>query len=347
MFSPVRFGQASAARIFQRHGSRACITPFVHGPLGTGHERSGRHRTMRLQDPGMLSSKQRVVSGRRRRLAGDDDTLLTPHGTGRTFQSDRANDEHHSNRAKDFTPPSGAAFMHTFVISDPVDRKNPFEELSRTTLLMFHGTHSMFCPLVEQQGFRFDGFEAAYGQYVRGIVAACTELYVGPNGLAEAKGFSSKRKVYFSASFTSARGYALNIGCERIDGALRAAAWFLAFVRDSHRVQLQAAHWEQILKQHGSHLETEQVLANLRNSDLLCKLTEQVEKAHSVLHLATSQGFPVVYAVCADRKWIGGDDPAAAGCHREPFGGISFPEVSADQLAARVDFPNGIAPKSE
>jgi hypothetical protein len=33
-----------------RHRSRACITPFVHGPLGTGHERSGRHRTMRLQE---------------------------------------------------------------------------------------------------------------------------------------------------------------------------------------------------------------------------------------------------------------------------------------------------------
>jgi hypothetical protein len=33
-----------------RHGSRVCSAPFVHGPLGTGHERSGRHRTMRLQE---------------------------------------------------------------------------------------------------------------------------------------------------------------------------------------------------------------------------------------------------------------------------------------------------------
>jgi hypothetical protein len=147
---------------------------------------------------------------------------------------------------------------------------------------------------------------------------------------------------------SAARGYALNVGGERLDGALRAANAFLAFARDKHRVERQAAHWEGILKQHGPHAATERVLANLRSTDLVRKLAEQVENAHSVLNLATKQGHPVVYAVRADRKWIRGDGAVATGdCHREPFGDIRLTAVSADRIVARIEYPNGISPDSE
>jgi hypothetical protein len=237
--------------------------------------------------------------------------------------------------------------MKTFLMSDPDDQTNPFEGLAHGTMLIYHGTNSMFCTPIEQKGLLFDAFDAAFGRNVEEIIAACDKLYVGPDGLASARGFSSKRQVYLSAMFASARGYARNIGGERIDGALRAAHGFLSFVRDSHRVQLQAAHWERVLMQNGPHLETEQVLANLRNADLLGKLADQVEKAHSELHAAISQGFPVVYAVRSDRKWIGPHEAASAGCHREPFGGVRADEVLPVDLLARVDYPNGISEKSE
>src|SRR5262245_57894206 len=238
--------------------------------------------------------------------------------------------------------------MEAFTITDPHDQENPFVELWTADSLMYHGTHSIFCPLIEQQGFCFDSFEATYGAEIRTIVAACDELYFKPDGYAAAKGFSDKNWVYFSASFRSARGYALNVGGERIDGALRAANAFLAFARDKHRVERQAAHWERVLKQHGPHSATEQVLANLRSTDLARKLTEQVENAHSVLNLATRQGHPVVYAVRADRKWVRGAAAGAIGdCHREPFGGINLTEVSADRIVARIEYPNGISPDSE
>lgn len=246
------------------------------------------------------------------------------------------------------TRPDLGAAMQTLTINDPRDRENPIVELSTVDSLMYHGTHSMFCPLIEQQGFCFDGFKATYGAEIRAIVAACDELYFKPDGYAAAHGFSDKNWVYFSASFRSARGYALNVGCERIDGALRAANLFLAFARDKHRVELQATYWEGVLKQHGPHLATEQVLANLRNTDLVRKLAEQVETAHSVLNLATRQGHPVVYAVGADRKWVYGFDAVKVeDCHKEPFGGIRLTAVSADRIVARIEYPNGISPDSE
>ena len=214
--------------------------------------------------------------------------------------------------------------------------------------LIYHGTHSTCCPLIEQQGFCFDGFKAAYGEELRTIVAACDEIHFKPEGYVAAKGFSDKNWVYFSASFRSARGYALNVGGERIDGALRVANAFLSFARDKHLIELQAAHWEGALKERGSHSATERVLASLRNSDLIRKLAEQVENAHSVLNLVTRQGHPVVYAVRADRKWIHGADTVTTGdCHQEPFGGIRLTAVSADRIVARIEYPNGISPDSE
>src|SRR6516225_231406 len=117
--------------------------------------------------------------------------------------------------------------MRKFVISDPTDRENPFEELSSANRLIYHGTHSMFCQSIEEKGFRFDSFIATYGEYVRVIVDACNKLGIGPDGLACATGFVNKGYVYFSRFFRSARSYARNVGCERIDGALRAASGFL------------------------------------------------------------------------------------------------------------------------
>jgi hypothetical protein len=238
--------------------------------------------------------------------------------------------------------------MHKFVISDPSDRANPFEEFSSANPLIYHGTHSTFCQSIEEKGFRFDSFIATYGQYLRVIVDACNKLYIGPDGLACATGFVNKGYIYFSRFFRLARIYARNAGCERIDGALRAARGFLGFVQDEQRVQLQAIHWEQVLRQHGRpHPPTEQVLANLRNSDLISKLTEQVVAAQSALLVATKQGYPVVYAVLADRKWIDGvGSPTLAGL-QEPFGGIRLTAVSPDQIVGRADFTNGIAPESE
>jgi hypothetical protein len=238
--------------------------------------------------------------------------------------------------------------VHTFTITDPHDRENPLVKLSIVDPLMYHGTHSMFCPLIEQQGFCFDGFDASYGAQIRAIVAACDELYFKPDGYAAAKGFSDKKFVYFSGSFRSARSYAINVGSERIDGALRAGNGFMAFARNKESVERQAAHWENVLKQHGPDFLTERVLSNLRNTDLVRKLMEQVETAHTALTLATKQGHPVVYAVRADRKWVQRFDAVdSEDSHREPFGGISLSKVPTDRIVARIDFPNGISPDSE
>jgi hypothetical protein len=216
---------------------------------------------------------------------------------------------------------------------------------------MYHGTHSMFCPFIEQQGFCFDSFEAAYSEEVRTIITACDELLDDrqPAGYAAAKGFSDKNWVYFSVHFKVARRYASNVGGERIDGALQAANAFLAFARDKHRVELQAAHWEGVLKQYGRpHLPTERVLANLQNADLVRKLTEQVEHAYSVLTLATKEGHPVVYAVRADLEWLreAGVRDIQGFPPLEPLGGIPLAAVSADRIVARIDYANGISPES-
>lgn len=244
------------------------------------------------------------------------------------------------------------ASMHTFTITDPHDRENPVVE-STTDSLIYHGTHSTFSPLIEKQGFCFDGFKAAYAVEIQSIVAACDELDFKPDGYAPAKGFSDKNCVYFSASFLSARGYALNVGGERLDGALRAADAFLAFARDKQRVELQAAHWVAILKQHGrGHAATERVLFNLQSTDLVRKLAEQVQNAHSVLNLAIREGYPVVYAVRDERRWkqrwVSGADAVATGDgDDEPFGGIPLTAVSSDRIVARIEYPNGISPASE
>jgi hypothetical protein len=174
-------------------------------------------------------------------------------------------------------------------------------------------------------------------------VAACEALYVGPDGLASAKGFSEKRNVYFTASFLSARRYAMNVGGERFDGALRAATGFLGIVRDQQRVKRLQADLEQALSRHGAHPPTERVLANLRDAERVHKLAQQVEEAHRHLRAATQGAHPVVYAVIADRKWLGDGCPPISGWHREPCGGITAREIHADQIVARVDFVNGIA----
>ena len=133
-----------------------------------------------------------------------------------------------------------------------------------------------------------------------------------------------------------------------IEGALRAAPAFLKFARDKHGVERQAAHWEGMLKECGPHLPTETVLANLRNGNLVRSLIERVDNAYSVLEFATRQGHPVVCAIRAGRKWRRGRSAREEGDWlREPAAGISLTAVSADQIVARIDYPNGISPDSE
>jgi hypothetical protein len=95
--------------------------------------------------------------------------------------------------------------MLTFTIADPHDRENPIPEVSSGGALIYHGTHSMFSPFIEQQGFCYDGFNSAFGAAIRAIVAACDQLNFKPLGCAAASGFSDKNFVYFSASFRAAR----------------------------------------------------------------------------------------------------------------------------------------------
>ena len=243
--------------------------------------------------------------------------------------------------------------MQVFRITDPDDRENPVAEVSSSDSLIYHGTHSMFSPLIEQQGFCFDSFKSTYGTEIQSIVAACDDLYFKPDGYASAKGFSDKNCVYFSATFLSARAYARNIGGERFDGALRAADAFLAFAWDKKRIEQYAADWTAILKQHGRpHAATERVLFNLQSTDLVRKLAEQVQNANSVLNLGIREGYPVVYAVRDERtwsqRWVSGTNAVATGDgHDEPFGGIPLTVVSSDRIVARIEYPNGISQDSE
>ncbi len=221
-------------------------------------------------------------------------------------------------------------------------------EPSTTAPLMYHGTHSMFCARIEHQGFCFESFKTAYWSELQTIVAACDELDFKPDGYAAAKGISNKHLVYFSSSFRLARGYALNVGGERVDGALRAATKFLAFAHDERRVELKAAELEAVLNQHGPHRLTERVVASLRNTELVQMLANQVENARAVLNRLARQGHPIVYAVRADRNWKRGIEALTNPiCHEEPCGGIELAAVSADRIVARIEYPNGISPDSE
>lgn len=237
--------------------------------------------------------------------------------------------------------------MLRFAITDPYARENPVGELQTKNRLIYHGTHSMFSPSIEQHGFCFECFDTTYRTQVLTIVDACDKFDLHPDGHDTAKGFSEKNWVYFSVSFLSARGYALNVGCERIDGALRAAKTLFAFVEDKNKLQSKVAFLDTVLNQNGHHPATERVLANLRNSDLVRQLADRVQKARFALDLATSQGYPVVYAVHADQDWIRGNATSTSDWERETFGGIGLPRVSADRIVVRVEYPNGISPDSE
>jgi hypothetical protein len=239
--------------------------------------------------------------------------------------------------------------MQTFIITDPNNLENPVMELQGNDSLIYHGTHSIACPLIEQKGFCFDSFKEIHGTDIQTIVEACETLYLHPDGYAAAKGFSDHHWVFFSASFKLARSYAANKGGERIDGAIRAAKGFLAFARDQNRVELQAAHWGKVLDEHGYHFDTAQVLANLQNSDLVRELTAKVENAYNVLSFATGQALPVVYAVRSDQKWVTVDEiqDVYDNYKLESMGGITLQSVPADRIVARVDYPNGISPDTQ
>lgn len=237
--------------------------------------------------------------------------------------------------------------MQVFTINDPQNRENPLIDIFGIPLI-YHGTSSAFSARIEEQGFSFDRFKTTYGAEIRSITTACETLYFKPDGFAAASGFSDKNDVYFSVHFPSARAYALNAGGERMDGAIRAANAFLEFVDSRDRIARQAAHWEAVLNQHGSHAPTEEVLSKLRNSHFVRKLAEEVGMSRSVLRSALTDGKPVVYAVSADEAWLRELTTNAIGnWNNEPFGGIKLTELPANRIVARIDYPNGISPESE
>lgn len=237
--------------------------------------------------------------------------------------------------------------MQIFTINDPHNRENPVIDILGDSLI-YHGTSSVFSQRIEEQGFSFSGFKATCGVEIGSIVAACERLCFKPDGFAAASGFSQKNCVYFSVHFHSARAYAWNTGGERIDGAIRAANAFVAFANNRHHIARLAAHWEAVLNQHGPHPPTEQVLSNLRNSELVRRLAEEVEISRSVLRKALTKGKPVVYAVSADEAWLRELGANAIGdWNKEPFGGIKLTDVPANRIVARIEYPNGISPESE
>src|SRR5437773_1118937 len=117
--------------------------------------------------------------------------------------------------------------MQTFSVVDPHDPDNPINAPGTAGSLMCHGAHSLFSQAIESEGFCCNSFRAAYGAPLAAVVSACDDLHFKPDGYAAAKGFSDRGFVYFTGTFRSARGYAINTGGERIDGALRAAKGFL------------------------------------------------------------------------------------------------------------------------
>lgn len=241
----------------------------------------------------------------------------------------------------------GLMSIQTFTITDPHDRENPIDVVL-TDSLIYHGTHTMFCPKIEQEGFCFDGFKAAYGAEIKNIVAACEMLYFKPDGYPAASGFSAKNCVYFSVYYKSARAYTLNTGGERLDGAIRAANTFLAFANDKDLVARKEAHWATVLSQNGPHAETQRVLSCLRDTSVVSGLAQEVENSLSVLKRAVQGGHPVVYAVSADQEWIRELGANAIGdWNKEPFGGIKLSMVPPDRIVARINYTNGISPESE
>jgi len=241
--------------------------------------------------------------------------------------------------------------MSPFLIEDPNSEDNPFkthEERDDTLLILYHGTSSMFSDDIERIGFCFDNFKRVYGEAVCTVVDACKTIHFLPHGFATANLIAVNDKtLWFTPHFGLARRYASNVGSECIDGALRAAQEFLAFVRDSNRVKCQVDQWENVLKDR-HHAETQQVLDHLRDSQLIETLTIKVEKAHGFLKDKTRKGFPVVYAVIGDFS-TRLDKAFLVEFRRRQLKGSGIPDVpSSDvivkEIVGRADFRNGITP---
>ena len=241
--------------------------------------------------------------------------------------------------------------MFTFLIEDPNCEDNPFtahEVRDDSLLVLYHGTSSTFCDAIERIGFCFDNFKQEYGEAVHAVLGACKKLYFLPDGFATASLINVNDKtVWFTPNFGLARGYASNVGSECIDGALRAGNGFLGFVRDTNRMKRQADHWENVLK-NGHDAETQQVLDNLQDRQLIEQLTQKVEKAQRLLTSKTEGGFPVVYAVLGDFSAFGMTRLAELRRRqREGIGNADYrsSDVIVKEIVGRANFPNGITPE--
>ena len=242
--------------------------------------------------------------------------------------------------------------MSLFLIEDPYCEDNPFkvhEARDDVHFVLYHGTSSIFCDDIERIGFCFDNFKREFGEPVCAIVDACKQIHYLPNGFAPASLITVNDKtVWFTPQFSLARRYASNLGSECIDGAIRAANDFLAFVRDSNRVGQRIDHWSNVLKD-GHHAETQRVLDNLQDTQLIEKLSQQVEMAQVFLKGKNERAFPVVYAVLADFSAL--DKTTLSELRRRQRNGIGIQDqrgsdINIKGIVGRVDFPKGITPKS-
>lgn len=238
--------------------------------------------------------------------------------------------------------------MLRLFVGDPSNEHNPFlshEERNDASIILYHGTSSVFSHDIEQVGFCFDSFKRECGDAVCAIVDACKTLNYLPGGFSTASLITVNNKtVWFTPHYGLARRYASNAGSECIDGALRAAQGFLAFVRDANMVKLQVGHWESVLKGL-HHAETQQVLDNLRDCQLVENLANEVEKAQMFLLDKTRDGSPVVYAVLGDFSTL--SKRTLVEFRRRQREGEGIPdqrssEVMVKEIVGRADFPNGI-----
>ena len=97
----------------------------------------------------------------------------------------------------------------------------------------------------------------------------------------------------------------------------------------------------------GHHAETQQVLDNLRNSQLIEELTNKVEKAQVFLKSKAERSVPVVYAVFVDFSTLNVTTLAELRRRQRDGTGIRdqrSSDLMVNEILGRADFPNGITP---
>jgi hypothetical protein len=234
--------------------------------------------------------------------------------------------------------------MRTYAVLDPSDRQNPLDAQLVSRSLIHHGTRSLFSSSIEEHGLSRAPFRAKYGAAIHTVVSACKTLHVLRDGYPAAQLWTDQDRVYLTSEYTRARAYSQNVGSEALFGAIRAAEGFLKCADDSESIDQKACDWETALRHHGGRdAATQSVIANLRNPELIRRLSVDVQAAQRVLNTALRPSHPVVYAVQADD----GTTLDESRDRHEYMAGIVLDSVPVELIVARVDFSNGIDPDSE